>query len=134
MPPQAQVTSALLWRCILIVAPVVVVFVSFLSSWVRFASPRKVQWLIAGTTAGFFAALWAVVVSFVFWQPVYHYLFPEWSRWLLPLLVALGRKNWLHIGSPQAGPKVAVILSVGKLPKFEISCARLSRRGSSRAR
>jgi transposase len=27
-------------------------------------------------------------------------------------LVALGRKNWIHIGSPQAGPKVAAILSV----------------------
>jgi len=24
--------------------------------------------------------------------------------------VALGRKNWIHIGSPQAGPKVAAIL------------------------
>lgn len=63
---------------------------SFLFSWVRFASLRKVQWLIAGTTAGFFAVLWAVVVSFLFWQPVYHYLFPEWSRWLLPLVYGLG--------------------------------------------
>lgn len=26
--------------------------------------------------------------------------------------VALGRKNWIHIGSPKAGPKVAAILSV----------------------
>jgi transposase len=26
--------------------------------------------------------------------------------------VALGRKNWLHVGSPSAGPKVAAILSV----------------------
>ena len=26
--------------------------------------------------------------------------------------VALGRKNWIHIGSPLAGPKVAAILSV----------------------
>ena len=26
--------------------------------------------------------------------------------------VVLGRKNWLHIGSPQAGPKVAAILSI----------------------
>jgi hypothetical protein len=25
---------------------------------------------------------------------------------------ALGRKNWIHTGSPQAGPKVAAILSV----------------------
>lgn len=26
--------------------------------------------------------------------------------------VAVGRKNWIHIGSPQAGPKIAAILSV----------------------
>jgi hypothetical protein len=32
--------------------------------------------------------------------------------------VALGRKNWLHIGSPQAGPKVAAILLV-------VDCCRL---------
>jgi hypothetical protein len=33
--------------------------------------------------------------------------------------VALGRKNWIHIGSPQAGPKVAAILGRGKLPALE---------------
>src|SRR5271165_3763965 len=33
--------------------------------------------------------------------------------------VALGRKNWLHIVSPQAGPKVAAILSIVE------SCRRL---------
>ena len=33
--------------------------------------------------------------------------------------VALGRKNWLHIGSPQAGQKVAAILSLVE------SCRRL---------
>ena len=33
--------------------------------------------------------------------------------------VALGRKNWLHVGSPQAGPKVVAILSVVE------SCRRL---------
>jgi transposase len=34
--------------------------------------------------------------------------------------VALGRKNWLHVGSTQAGPKVAAILSIVE------SCRRLS--------
>lgn len=34
--------------------------------------------------------------------------------------VAVGRKNWLHVGSAQAGPKVAAILSVVE------SCRRLS--------
>jgi hypothetical protein len=33
--------------------------------------------------------------------------------------VALGRKNWIHIGSSQAGPKVAAILSIVE------SCRRL---------
>jgi len=33
--------------------------------------------------------------------------------------VALGRKNWIHIGGPQAGPKIAAILSVVE------SCRRL---------
>ena len=26
--------------------------------------------------------------------------------------IALGRKNWLHVGSAQTGPKVAAVLSV----------------------
>lgn len=34
-------------------------------------------------------------------------------------LIAVGRKNWIHVGSPQAGPKIAAILSVVE------SCRRL---------
>jgi transposase len=34
--------------------------------------------------------------------------------------VALGRKNWIHVGSENAGPKVAAILSVVE------TCRRLS--------
>jgi transposase len=33
--------------------------------------------------------------------------------------VALGRKNWLHVGSAKAGPKVAAIISIVE------SCRRL---------
>ena len=33
--------------------------------------------------------------------------------------IAIGRKNWIHVGSPQAGPKIAAILSVVE------SCRRL---------
>ena len=48
--------------------------------------------------------------------------------------VALGRKNWIHIGSPQAGPKVAAILSVvGKLPSAASLGARLLFHDSPRA-
>src|SRR6202041_3955689 len=33
--------------------------------------------------------------------------------------VAIGRKNWIHVGSPKAGPKIAAIFSVVE------SCRRL---------
>jgi transposase len=33
--------------------------------------------------------------------------------------IAIGRKNWLHLGSKQAGPKIAAIFSVVE------SCSRL---------
>jgi transposase len=46
--------------------------------------------------------------------------------------VALGRKNWIHIGSPQAGPKVAAILSVVELSSVESLRAPLSGSGSPR--
>jgi hypothetical protein len=45
--------------------------------------------------------------------------------------VALGRKNWIHIGSPRAGTKVAAILSV-VLPLVETPSARLFGRSSPR--
>jgi len=46
-------------------------------------------------------------------------------------LVAIGRKNWIHIGSQQAGPKVAAILG-GKLSAAEACRAQLCGRGPSR--
>ena len=47
--------------------------------------------------------------------------------------VALGRKNWIHIGSPRAGPKVAAILSVVEsCRRLETPSARLLGRDSTR--
>jgi transposase len=49
--------------------------------------------------------------------------------------VALGRKNWLHIGSRHAGSKIAAILSVvGKLPTTRHFNTSLSQHYSSRTR
>lgn len=85
-----HVTSAVLWRSALIVAPVDVAFVSILAWWLGGAILRRLKWLIAGTTAAFFAVVWGVVACYLFWEPVYHYFFPAWSRWLLPLAYGLG--------------------------------------------
>ena len=42
--------------------------------------------------------------------------------------IAIGRKNWIHVGSPQAGPKIAAILSVVE------SCRRLNSERFERCR
>ncbi len=84
-----HVTSAVLWRSVLIAAPIDIVFVSLLARRITAARLRQLKWLTVGTMAVFFATLWAVVVSSLFWESVYHYFFPAWSRWLLPLVYGL---------------------------------------------
>jgi len=69
-----------------------------------------------GKAAQYTLALWPKLTRFL------HYPELELSNNLAensmrPLV--LGRKNWIHLGSPQAGPKVAAILSIVE------SCRRL---------
>ncbi len=85
-----QVTSTVLWRGVLVAIPIDVVLVAILSRRIRTASFRRQKWSIVSTTARFFAAIWAVIACWLFWEPVYHYFFPAWSRWLLPIAYALG--------------------------------------------
>jgi len=86
----AHVTSELLWRAVFVAAPVDATVVFVLTRRIDAAAFRRLKWAIAGTTAGFFAAVWAILVCSLFWEPVYHYLFPAWSRWLLPAVYGLG--------------------------------------------
>ena len=49
--------------------------------------------------------------------------------------IALGRSNWIHIGSEQAGPRIAAIFSVVEsLPQTQNSGARLPHRDPPRTR
>jgi transposase len=62
-----------------------------------------------GTATGYTLALWPKLKRFLDYPEL------ELSNNLAENSmrpVALGRKNWIHVGSPQAGPKVAAILSV----------------------
>jgi hypothetical protein len=89
MLTDAHVTSPVLWRGVLIAVPIDVAFVSVLAWRVKLARFRRLKWPLAATTAVFFAAIWGIVACGYFWQPVYHYFFPEWSRWVLPPLYGL---------------------------------------------
>lgn len=88
--PEAHVTSTVLWRGVLIAAPVDVAFVGILAWRINTTTLRRLKWPIAATTAGFFAAVWAILGCYLYWESIYHYFFPAWSRWLLPFAYGLG--------------------------------------------
>ncbi len=89
MPP-LHITSSLLWWSVLIAAPVDAVFLCILAWWIRPVMFRRLKWTVTATMAILFATIWAVLCCSVFWDSVYHYLFPAWSRWFLPLVYSVG--------------------------------------------
>jgi hypothetical protein len=99
LPSDFKITSEILWRGALIFALMDVVFVTVLAWRIRPARLRQIKWTLAATMAIFFCALWGTLASYYFWDPVYHYFFPEWSRWLIPpiyglLFAAVGLLFW----------------------------------------
>ncbi len=85
-----SVTSAVLWWGVLIAAPLDAAFLWILAGQIKTGTFRRLKWPIVWTTAAYFAVVWAVVVCGFFWEPVYHYLYPAWSRPLLPVAYGLG--------------------------------------------
>jgi hypothetical protein len=89
MPPDAKVTSEILWRGALIFALIDVVFVAVLAWLIKPARFRQIKWTLAVTMVIFFTTIWGILASYYFWGPVYHYFFPEWSRWFIPPIYGL---------------------------------------------
>ncbi len=89
LPPGAQVTSEILWRG--------AAFFALLDLGLLFLPARRVtpamflelRRTVLALTAAFWFCLWLLLASVVFWDTVYGYVFPAWSRWLLPAGQAL---------------------------------------------
>jgi hypothetical protein len=87
-PPDLKVTSEILWRgaffFLLVDAGLV-----FLLSWrIKPAASRAIKWSLVVTSAVFWCLMW-LSMSYFFWEPVYHYVFPEWARWFISPLYGL---------------------------------------------
>ncbi len=88
--PDVRVTSEVLWRGVLVAAPLDAALVLALALRINAARFRRLKWPITWGTSLFFALLWGGLVCHLFWDPVYHYFFPAWSRLLLPFAYGLG--------------------------------------------
>jgi hypothetical protein len=85
MDTTVRVTSELLWRATFLAALVDAPLVILIGWRVTSELFRKLKWRLAVAAFVLFATLWGTVASVIYWEAVYQYVFPAWSRWLLPL-------------------------------------------------
>ncbi len=83
-----NVTTSILWQAALAFALIDVVLVALLVKQLTSETLRQLKPFLLTTTALFWFVVW-ILMSLYFWEPVYHYVFPPWSRWLIPPVYAI---------------------------------------------
>jgi hypothetical protein len=94
-----KVTTGILWQGALIFAFIDTIFIAVLARIIKPARLREMKWTLVAVMGVFFCALFGILASHLFWESVYHYVFPEWSRWFIPpayglLFAAVGLLFW----------------------------------------
>ncbi len=87
-PPEVKVTSEVLWRGAVMFLLLDSGLAFLLVHRVNTSLFRASKWPIIFTTTLFWALVWTAMMVF-FWEPVYQYVFPPWSRWFIPPVYAL---------------------------------------------
>jgi len=101
-----KVTTEILWKGALFFSIVDVVFVIILIKLIKVDEFRRMKKNLLVIMFFFFLILFGTIMSIVFWDSVYSYVFPEWARWIIPpvygLLFALAGLffRWLSFKLP----------------------------------
>jgi hypothetical protein len=105
MPPDAHVTTSLIWTCTGIVAVMDVILTLLARRLVSRELFQQMRWLLVIAGGVFFLLVWIGVLWWG-WDWFYSYIFPAWGRYLLPpmfgigyTLIALGM-GWLSLKLP----------------------------------
>jgi hypothetical protein len=114
-----KVTSEILWRGALLFVVIDLVFVPILFKIVKPADFFKMKWSLVIIMALFFFFLFGFIVSFLFWDSVYSYVFPSWARWIIPpiygLLFSMAGLFFWWIGSRSSKGQVIIFCLLGGL-------------------
>lgn len=94
-----KVTTKMLWQGALIFALIDILFVAVLTRSIKAENFRLFKWPLVITTGIFWFLLLLTLMLWLFWEPVYHYVFPAWARWFIPpvygvLFAATGYFFW----------------------------------------
>jgi hypothetical protein len=105
MPPNAHVTTSLIWTCTGIVVVLDVILGLLARRLVKREGFSQMRWLLAMVAGVFFLLVWICVLWWG-WDWFYSYIFPEWARYLLPFLLGMGYfllalgMGWLSLKLP----------------------------------
>lgn len=84
IPNEIKVTTEILWKGAVFFALIDIVFISILTKLVKPDNLFRMKWKIVVIMAFFFFILYGSIVSIIFWDSVYVYVFPVWARWIIP--------------------------------------------------
>lgn len=79
-----KVTSEILWKGAVFFALIDVMLVTSLIRLIKPMDLFKMKWRLIIFMAVFFCILFGSIVSLIFWDSVYSYVFPSWIRWIIP--------------------------------------------------
>jgi hypothetical protein len=110
LPEGFRITTAMLWQGALVLALADLALLLLITRLVDTAAFQKLAPLLPTATAMAWALLWLWAVTF-FWDTVYAFVFPSWSRWFLPGGQALltGAIAWAAVRAAVRLPGRAVV-------------------------
>jgi hypothetical protein len=79
-----KVTTDILWKGAIFFALIDIVLIIILYKLIKPSDLFKMKWRLVILMALFFCMLFGAIVSIVFWDSVYSYVFPSWMRWIIP--------------------------------------------------
>jgi len=84
-----KVTTEILLKGALLFALVDIVYVVIMTKFIKAGDLVRMKWHLVVVMGIFFFFLFGTVVSIIFWDSVYSYVFPAWARWIIPPLYGL---------------------------------------------
>jgi len=89
IPDDLYVTTAILLKGALVFAIIDSVYVTVLFKVIKPKDFIKMKWNLIFVMAIFFCILFYSIMSLLFWDSVYRYVFPLWARWIIPPLYGI---------------------------------------------
>jgi hypothetical protein len=83
-PDDLKVTTEILWQAAIYFAVIDIILITILHRIIKPKDLLEMKWVLMIVMALFFFLLFGSIVSVIFWDSVYSYVFPSWARWIIP--------------------------------------------------